>query len=132
MSSRRPPSGPQAFLSGFIAVPAVTLVSSSAQATVSAIARIFIGPAGTATANMNGRVMSTNDVVTLSPRVVPLSSVAGAQVTLSYARVMSVEASTVATALAWIQLGVQNSTNVVGDIPANTYDIAVTLRGADL
>lgn len=132
MSSRRAPSGPQSFLTGFIAIDATAVGSATAQSTVTAVARIFIAPAGTATANMNGRIMSTNDVVTLSPRTVPLSSVAGAPVSIAYARVISVEAASISTATAIIQIGLQNSTTTLATVVANTFDMAVALRSADL
>jgi hypothetical protein len=132
MGSRRSPSGPQSFLTGFIALDATAVGSSTAQATVTAIARILVGPAGTAAANMNGRIMSSNDVVSVSPRVTPLSSVSGAPVSIAYARVVSVEAATISTAVAIIQVALQNSTNTLATTPANTYDLAVTLRSADL
>ena len=132
MSSRRSPSGPQSFLTGFITMDATAVGSSTAQATVTAVAKILIGPAGTASANMNGRIMSTNDVVAVSPRVVPLSSVSGAPVSIAYARVVSVEAATISTATAIIQVALQNSTDTLATAPANTFDISVSLRAADL
>ena len=132
MGSRRAPSGPQSFLTGFITVDSTAIGSSTAQATVSAIARIAIAPSGTAFANMNGRLISTNDVVCVSPRVIPLASVAGAPVTIAYARVVSVEAATISTAVAIIQVALQNATNTLTTTPANTFDLTVSLRGADL
>jgi hypothetical protein len=132
MGSRRSPSGPQSFLTGFITIDATAIGSSTAQATVSAIARIAIAPSGTAFANMNGKLISTNDVVAVSPRVVPLSSVSGAPAVIAYARIVSVEASTISTAVAIVQVALQGTTNTLATAPANTFDLTVSLRGADL
>jgi membrane-associated protease RseP (regulator of RpoE activity) len=133
MSSRKSPSGPQSFISGFITVGDTSVGSSSAQATFSAIAKIAVSPAGTAFANMNGKLMSTNDVVSVSPRVVPMSTTSGSPVVIAFARVLSVEASTLSTAVGIIQIGLQ-TVNITASAVAvsNTYDITVALRGADL
>lgn len=133
MSSRKSPSGPTSSLTGFVTIGDTNVGSSSAQASFSAIAKIAVAPGGTAFANMNGRLMSTNDTVVVSPRVVPLSSTAGCPVVIAFARVLSVEASTLSTAVGIIQVGLQ-SPNITASAVAvsNTYDITVALRGADL
>lgn len=133
MSSRKPPSGPLASLTGFVVIPATAIASSTAETTVSAIANIQVPPSGTATANMNGKVMSTNDVVSWSPRVVPLSTTSGVPVQLVYARVLSVQAATIGTAIGIIQLGFHAGVaGAAATVQANTIDIDVSLRSSDL
>jgi len=133
MGSRRSPTGPQSFLTGFVTVGDTTLNSSTAVSSFSAIARIAIGPAGTAFANMNGKVMSTNDAVAVSPRVVPLSTTAGAPAIIAWARIMSVEAATISTAVAIVQIGLAPGVAATTPVAvSNTYDISVSLRSGDL
>lgn len=133
MGSRRSPTGPLSFLTGFITVGDTAVTSSTAVSSFSAIARIAIGPAGTAFANMNGKVMSTNDIVALNPRVVPISTTAGVPVNIGWARIVSVEAATVATAVAVVQVGLAPQQAGAASVAvSNTYDISVSLRSADL
>lgn len=133
MGSRRSPTGPLSFLTGFITVGDTAVTSSTAVSSFSATARISIGPAGTAFANMNGKVMSTNDSVNISPRVVPISTTAGVPVNIGWARVASVESATVSTAIAIIQVGlVPQVAGAASVAVSNTYDICVALRSADL
>lgn len=132
MSSRKPPSGPQSMLTGFVVIPETAVASATVETTATAIANIQVPPSGTATARMNGRVMSTNDVVSWSPRTVPLSTTAQVPVALTYARVISVEAATISTALAILELGFLPYTTANATLQANTIDIAVHLRSADL
>ncbi len=132
MSSRKSPTGPSSFLTGFITVGDTAVASSSAQSTFTAIAKIAVPPSGTASANMNGRVMSTNDVVSITPRVVPLSTTAGVPTILAYARVKSVENSSITTAVAIIEVGLQSPLASAAVAVSNTYDINVFLRSADL
>lgn len=133
MGSRRSASGPTSFLTGFVTVGDTAVTSSTAVSSFSAIAKIAIGPAGTAFANMNGRVMSTNDVVSVSPRVVPISTTAGVPVNVAWARIASVEASTLSTAVAIVQIGLAPQVSgAAGVAVSNTYDISVALRSADL
>lgn len=133
MSSRRAPSGPASFLTGFIVLPLTVITTSTvANATATAVARIAVGPAGTAFANMNGKVMGTNDIVALTPRTLPLNS-AGVPVSLQYARVLSVESATVATATAIIEVGLQGSSSGASATAiANTWSMMVALQSADL
>lgn len=133
MGSRRSPTGPQSFLTGFVTVGDTAVTSSTAVSSFSAIARIAIGPAGTAFANMNGKVMSTNDTVSVSPRVVPISTTAGVPVNIGWARIASVEAATVSTAVAIVHVGlVPQVAGAASVAVSNTYDISVSLRSADL
>lgn len=133
MGSRRSPTGPLSFLTGFITVGDTAVTSSTAVSSFSAVARIAIGPAGTAFANMNGKVMSTNDTVSVSPRVVPLSTTAGVPVNIAWARIASVESATISTATAIVQVGLAPQVSgAAGVAVSNTYDISVSLRSADL
>lgn len=133
MGSRRSPSGPQSFLTGFVTIGDTAVTSSTANSSFTAVARIAIGPAGTAFANMNGKLMSTNDTVSISPRVVPLSTTAGVPVNIGFARVISVESATIATCSAIIQVGLVPAVAGAASVAvSNTYDIEVALRSADL
>ena len=62
-----------------------------------------------------------------------MSAAAGSPVVIAFARVLSVEASTISTATAIIQVGLQ-APNITASAVAvsNTYDITVALRSADL
>jgi hypothetical protein len=133
MGSRRSPTGPLSNLTGFVTVGDTAVTSSTAVSSFSAIARISIGPAGTAFANMNGKVMSTNDQVSVSPRVVPIGTTAGVPVNIAWARIASVESATVSTAVAIVQIGLAPQVSgAAGVAVSNTYDISVALRSADL
>ena len=132
MGSRKSPSGPLSALSGFITIGETAIGSATAITSVTAIARVAIGPAGTATANMNGKIMSTNDVVSVSPRIGTIGTTPNVPVAIAYARVVSVESATVSTAVGIIQLGLYPTTTASSTAQANTFDISVALRSADL
>lgn len=132
MSSRKSPSGPVANLTGIIAIAQTTIGAGTIGSLVTAtgFAQILVSPAGTAQALMNARVMSTNDVVTASPRgTVPLSTTGAGSgaVFFSFARVLSV-----GTASAIIEFTFGNTGTTAATAVANTWNINVALAGADL
>lgn len=126
MSARKSPSGPATFLTGFVALAQTVINAGSAGnvATATGFAAQFVSPRGTAQTRMNAKKMSTNDIVTASPRgTVPLGT---SQISLSYARVLSV-----GTASAIIEMGFTNPSTASATLVANTWNIAITLQGAD-
>jgi hypothetical protein len=127
MSSRKSPSGPRSFLTGFVAVAQTVVAPGSAGnvATATGIASQFVSPRGTAVTRVNPRLLSTNDVVGVSPRgTVPLGT---SQIGLSYARV-----SSVGSASAVIELGFTNPSTASATVVANTFNLSIALQGADL
>ncbi len=133
MSSRRSPTGPATFLTGFITTPLTTVTTGTvAVGTVTALAQIQLPPSGTANGNMAGRLMTTNDIVQITPRTVPLNS-AGVPIIVQYARVAAVESSTVATATAIIEIAMlSSSSGASATAVANTWNLSVQLQKADL
>lgn len=126
MSSRKSPSGPASTLTGFVVLAQTVLNAGSAGnvATATGIAQKFISPRGTATTRIDPRLLSTNDVVSASPRgTVPLGT---SQICLSYARV-----SSVGTASAVVELGFTNPSTASATLVANTWNLAIALQTAD-
>lgn len=127
MSSRKSPSGPASSFTGFVVLAQTAIAAGSLgpAATATGFAQIFVGPQGTATALMNPAKMTTNDIVSLSPRgTVPLST---STVVLSYARVLSV-----GTASAIIEVTLGNTGTAAATAVANTWNINVDLMSSDL
>ena len=124
MSSRKSPSGPSSSFTGFVQL-GTTALAGTATATQTGTAQIAISPGGTAFGNMNGLKMSTNDIVSASPRVVPISSLA---VVLSYARISSINTAGVAI----VELTFGNLSTAAATTAANTWSINVDLNSADL
>lgn len=124
MSSRKSPSGPIASFTGFVAL-AATGVAATAVATATGTAQIAIGPAGTAFGLMNGLKMTTNDIVSVSPRVAPISS---SSIVLSHARISSINTAGVAV----VELTFGNPQTTGATTVANTWSINVDLQSADL
>ncbi len=90
MSSRKSPTGPASSLTGVVALAQTVLNAGTAgnAATATGFASIFISPQGTALGLINVGKMSTNDVVSASPRgTVPLGT---SQIGFSFARILSV------------------------------------------
>jgi len=124
MSSRKSPSGPLSSLTGFV-ILGNTAIAATATVTVAGTAQIAIGPAGTAFGTMNGLKMSTNDIVSVSPRTVPLSTSA---VVFSYARVSSINTA----GIALLELTFGNPQTTAATVSANTWNVNVDLQGSDL
>lgn len=126
MSNRSSPSGPKSLITGFVVLGQTVINAGTAGnvATASGIAQKFVAPRGTATTRIDPRLLSTNDVVAASPRgTVPIGT---SQIALSYARV-----SSVGTASAVIELGFTNPSTASATLVANTWNLALTLQGAD-
>lgn len=124
--SRRSPSGPVAQIFGFVALAQTVVAPGSAgnAATATGIAQRFVAPAGTAATRVDPGLLSTNDVVSASPRgTVPLGT---SQISLSHARV-----SSVGTASAVIELTFTNPSTASATLVANTWNIGLLLQGAD-
>lgn len=130
MSSRKSPSGPASSLTGLVALAQTVINAGTAgnAATATGFASIFVPPQGTALALMNATKMSTNDIVSASPRgTVPLGT---SQIGLSFARVISVGSA--ATSSAIIEFTFINPSTASATLVANTWNINVDLVGADL
>lgn len=128
MGSRKSPSGPASSLTGFVALAQTVLPPGTAAAVnvfATGIALAFIAPRGTATGLMNAKKMSTNDVVTASPR--GSAALGTSQIGLSAARV-----SSVGTASAVIELSFTNPSTASATLVAGTWNLNVNLQGADL
>lgn len=128
MSSRRSPSGPLSTVTGFVALAQTVLAPSTAgnAATATGILAMFVSPAGTATTRVDPRKISTNDVVSASPRgTVPLGT---SQIGFSHARISSVGTASAVVELTFVNASSAGSATVV----ANTWNLAVALQGADL
>lgn len=119
------------FLTGFITISdTIVTTGTVAVGTVTAVARVAVNTVAstTGTANMAGKLMSTNDVVSWSPRTFPLNS-AGVPVSITYMRVKAVESASVNTATAIIELGLlSSSSGASATAIANTFDISVALK----
>ncbi len=124
MSSRKSPSGPPSSFTGFVQL-AITGLAATAVATQTGTAQIAIGPSGTAFGFMNGLKMTTNDIVSLSPRVTPISSNG---VVLSQARVSSINTAGIAV----IEVTFGNPHTTGATTVANTWNINVDLQSSDL
>lgn len=128
MSSRRSPSGPKSFVTGFVALAQTVLPPGSAAATAIAATGIFqqfVGPRGTAVTRVDPRQLSTNDVVNASPRFA--SSLGTSQISFSQGRV-----SSVGTASAVIEMTFTNPSTASATLVAQTWNLSVSLQGADL
>lgn len=126
MSSRKSPSGPKSFVTGFVAVGQTVIAPGSAgqAATATGIAQMFVPPRGTAVTRIDPRLLSTNDTVSASPRAtVPLGT---SQIGLSYSRV-----SSVGSASAVIELAFTNPSTASATLVANTFNLSIALQGAD-
>jgi hypothetical protein len=127
MSSRRSPSGPKSFLTGFVVLGQTVIAPGTAgvAATATGFAAQFVAPRGTAQTRMDAKVLSTNDVVTASPRgTVPLGT---SQIGLSFARLASV-----GTASAIVELTFTNPSTASATLVANTWNLAISLQSGDL
>lgn len=126
MSARKPPSGPFSSVTGFVSLAQTVIAPGSAgnAATATGIAAMFVAPRGTAQTRIDPRRLSTNDVVSASPRgTVPLGT---SQICFSHARV-----SSVGTASAVIELTFSNPSTASATLVANTWNLNINLQGAD-
>ena len=126
MSSRRSPSGPASALTGFVALAQTVINAGSAgtAATATGILQRFVAPAGTAATRIDPRLLSTNDVVSASPRgTVPLGT---SQICFSHARI-----SSIGTASAVVELTFTNPSTASATLVANTWNLNVALQSAD-
>jgi len=126
MSSRRSPCGPLSNVTGFVALAQTVVAPGSAgnAATATGIISKFVSPGGSAATRVDPRQLSTNDVVTASPRgTVPLGT---SQIGLSYARI-----SSVGTASAVVELTFTNPSTASATVVANTWNLSISLQGAD-
>lgn len=124
MSSRKSPSGPASSFTGFV-VLAATAIAATTSATVAGTAQIAVGPAGTAFGTMNGLKMSTNDIVSVSPRTSPIST--SPSMVFSHARVSSINTA----GIALIELTFGNLATA-STVTANTWNVNVDLQSSDL
>jgi hypothetical protein len=133
MSSRRSPSGPSSLLTGFVTLAQTVIAPGTAgiAATATGIAQAFFLPHGTAAVpvatptRMNPKNMSTNDVVSASPRGTAVLGTS--QIGLSHARV-----SSVGSASAVIELSFINPSTASATLVANTWNLGVFLQSTDL
>lgn len=126
MSSRKSPSGPLSNVTAFVALAQTVVAPGSAgnAATATGIVAAFVAPRGTAVTRVDPRRLSTNDVVNASPRAtVPLGT---SQVGYSYARI-----SSVGTASAVVELTFTNPSTASATLVANTWNLSISLQGAD-
>lgn len=126
MSSRRSPSGPKSAVTGFVALAQTVIAPGSAgnAATATGIVQAFVSPRGTATTRVDPRLLSTNDVVSASPRAtVPLGT---SQISFGYARI-----SSVGTASAVAELTFTNPSTASATLVANTWNLNINLQSAD-
>jgi len=130
MSSRKSPTGPASSLTGVVALAQTVLNAGTAgnAATATGFASIFISPQGTALGLINVGKMSTNDVVSASPRgTVPLGT---SQIGFSFARILSVGSA--ATSSCIVEFNFINPSTASATLVANTWNINVDLASADL
>ena len=118
MADRVSPSGPVSSFKGVLVIAQTALAAATA-ATATAIASV---QSGTAFANMNGFKMSTNSVVSLSPRAA-LGSASSNPISC-HARVSAISTAGAAT----IEVTLGNGTAAGVTAVAQTYDINVALR----
>ena len=126
MSSRKSPSGPSSSITGFVALSQTVVAPGTAgnAATATGIVAAFVAPRGTAQTRVDPRRLSTNDVVSASPRgTVPLGT---SQIGFSHARI-----SSVGTASAVVELTFTNPSTASATLVANTWNLAIALQGAD-
>ncbi len=129
MSSRRSPSGPRSIITGFVAFAQTVINISTAAggnvATATGIITQFKSPGSTVQVRVDPRRLTTNDIVTGSPRgTVPLAT---SQISVSYFRVASV-----GTASAVIEITYMNPNSAASATAvANTWNLSVELQKAD-
>lgn len=127
MGSRRSPSGPRSSLTGFVAIAQTVVNAGSAGnvATATGILQQFKAPGGSVATRIDPRLLSTNDVVTQTPRgTVPIAT---SQVAISYCRI-----SSIGTASAVVEIGFANPSTASATVVANTFNLNIALQGADL
>src|SRR5262245_31610526 len=127
MSSRTCPSGPRSMLTCFVVLAQTVINAGSAAvvaATATGILQKFVSPRGTATTRIDPRLMSTNDVVSASPRGTAILGTSA--IGLSHARI-----SSVGTASAVVELSFINPSTASATLVANTWNLAIQLQGAD-
>lgn len=126
MSARTSPSGPRSTITGFVVLAQTVIAPGTAgnAATATGIVQKFVSPRGTATTRVDPRLLSTNDVVSASPRgTVPLGT---SQICFSHGRI-----SSVGTASAVVELTFTNPSTASATLVANTWNIGMQLQGAD-
>lgn len=126
MSSRKSSSGPLSNVTGFVALAQTVVAPGSAgnAATATGILSKFVAPGGSAVTRVDPRQLSTNDVVVATPRAtVPLGT---SQIGLSYARIASV-----GSASAVVELTFTNPSTASATLVANTWNLSISLQGAD-
>lgn len=129
MSSRRSPSGPRAFITGFVAFAQTVININTAAggnvATATGILTQFKAPGSTVQVRVDPRRLSTNDIVTGSPRgTVPLAT---SQIGVSWMRI-----SSIGSASAVVEIAYTNQTSAASATAvANTWNLSVELQKAD-
>ena len=129
MSSRRSPSGPRAFVTGFVAFAQTVVNISTAVAgnvsTATGIITQFKAPGSTVQVRVDPRRLSLNDIVTGSPRgTVPIAT---SQIGVQYMRI-----SSIGTASAVIEIAYNNMTSAASATSvANTWNVSIELQKAD-
>ena len=129
MGTRKSPSGPRSAVTGFVALAQTAIPAGSAAGvavTASGILAQFIRIAGSTTVTrIDPRLLSTNDVVTGSPRAtVPLGT---SQIGISYMRI-----SSIGTASAVVEMAFINPSTLAATLVANTWNLNIALQNADL
>jgi hypothetical protein len=114
-------------LTGIVALAQTVINAGTAgnAATATGFASVLSGPIGTALGGlMNGLKMTTNDIVSASPRgTVPIGT---SQIAFAFARVLSVS-----SASAIIEFSFINPSTASATLVANTWNINVDLQSAD-
>ena len=128
MGSRRSPSGPRSSVTGFVVLAQTVIAPGSAgnMGSATGILQQFVGPRGTAATRMDPRGLSTNDVVSASPR--GSAQLGTTQIGFSCARIASV-----GSASAIVELFFSNPSNAASaTLIANTWNLNIALQSADL
>lgn len=129
MSARRSPSGPRAFVTGFVAFAQTVINISTAAggnvATATGILTQFKAPGSTVQVRVDPRRLSVNDIVSGSPRgTVPLAT---SQIGVQYLRVSSIGSASAVIEIAYSNPNSAASATAV----ANTWNLSVDLQKAD-
>lgn len=113
-------------ITGFVVLAQTVIAPGSAgnAATATGIFQKFVAPRGTATTRVDPRLLSTNDVVSASPRGTAVLGTS--QIGLSHGRI-----SSVGTASAVVELNFTNPSTASATLVANTWNVAVQCQGAD-
>lgn len=122
--SRRSASGPLSSILGIVALAQTTVAAGSAAGVNATATGIAAFVRGTSTGRINPKLLSTNDVVTGSPRSTAVLGTS--QIGLSHMRI-----SSVSSASAVVEMSFINPSTLAATLIAQTWNINIALQSGD-